>query len=67
MQFIAEYIAECPQQLLTLQGWSIIGHRWNIKNRNLPIKAADRLIVGYCHSTALILSKMQDKTSLTLR
>ena len=33
----------------------------------LPIKAANIVILGLCHLTALELSKMQDKKSLMLR
>ena len=32
-----------------------------------PIKGADRLIVGYLHSIAVRLSKMQDQKLLLLR
>jgi hypothetical protein len=33
----------------------------------LPLKAADKLIVGILHSIAVRLSKMQDQKFLTLR
>jgi hypothetical protein len=33
----------------------------------LPLKAADKFIVGYVHSIAIRLSKMQDEKSLTLQ
>jgi hypothetical protein len=32
----------------------------------LPLKAADKFIVGYPRSIAITLSKMQDQESLTL-